>query len=325
MIVTQTPFRITLGGGGTDLRPYYSKHGGIIVSVAINKFMYIFLNTPFDKKIRIKYSKSEVVDKVEELEHKYAGALLNYVGIKESIDVVSLADIPAGTGLGSSSCYAVGMLNGLYTLKNNVINLKELAEKVCNLEMNIMNLPVGKQDQYMATFGGLTHLDINNNGEVIINKLNISEDNKKTLNRNLILLYTNTVRDSNIILKEQSENIESNNKIVNMHCIKDIGYKILDAINTSNFDDIGILFDEHWNFKKKMSTKMTNPLFDKLYNIATKNGALGGKISGAGGGGFFLFYVPTKHEEFINHMTNLGLRHIDYKFESFGTKVITNA
>ena len=327
MIITRTPFRFTLGGGGTDLPAYYSKYGGFVFAAGINKYMFINLNRPVvDDLIRIKYSKSETVERLDQVQHEIAKAAMQMTGIANALEIVSMADVPAGTGLGSSSCYAVGLLNALHTLNRDYIPLKNLAEDACRLEIVVLKKPIGKQDQYMAAFGGLTILDIGKDGQVRIKKANVSEDTVDDLNKNLLMLYTDTQRDANHILAEQSKGAGSGKKDVveSMHYIKEIGFKILEAVESGNLTDMGLLFDKHWEYKKKISAKMSNPRFDEIYAIAKQNGALGGKISGAGGGGFFVFYVENNHSRFRQTMKSLGLREMRYRFDFEGTKVLVN-
>jgi len=327
MIITRTPFRVTLGGGGTDLPSYYSKYGGFIFAAGINKYMFINLNRPIvDDLVRVKYSKSEMVSHRNELQHDIAKEAMQMMEIDKALEIVSMADVPAGTGLGSSSCYAVGLLNGLHTMKREYVSLQTLAEEACNLEINRLGKPIGKQDQYMAAFGGLTVLEIEKDGDVKVKKAEVPEGIVGDLNRNLLMFYTNTQRDANEILSEQSRGAkeEKKNVVENMHFIKDLGYRILDAAESGNITDIGFLFDEHWQYKKKISAKMSNPHFDRIYEIAKENGALGGKISGAGGGGFFLFYVEEKHGKFSELMKSLGLREMKYRYDFEGTKVLVN-
>lgn len=327
MIITRTPFRITLGGGGTDLPSYYSKYGGFIFAATINKYMFINVNRPIvDDLVRVKYTKSELVNHRNELNHEIAREAMNMMGIENALEIVSMADVPAGTGLGSSSCYAVGLLNALHTMKREYITVKEIAEEACKLEMENLKKPVGKQDQYMAAFGGLTVLDIEKDGTVNVRKANVSDAAIDDLNRNLLMFYTNTSRNADEILSEQSKGAKEEKKDVveSMHYIKKLGYDILDAVESGNLTDVGLLFDQHWGYKKKISAKMSNPRFDKIYEIAKANGALGGKISGAGGGGFFLFYVDGTHGKFREKMKELGLREMRYRFDFEGTKVLVN-
>ncbi len=327
MIITRTPFRFTLGGGGTDLPSYYSKYGGFIFAAAINKYMFININRPIvDDLVRVKYTKSEIVNHREELQHDIAKEAMRMMGIENAIEIISMADVPAGTGLGSSSCYAVGLLNALHTMKREYITLQDLAEEACDLEINRLGKPIGKQDQYMAAFGGLTVLDIDKDGMVRVRKANVSDATIDDLNRNLLIFYTGTSRSAEDILSEQSKGAkeEKRNVVESMHYIKELGYKILDAVESGNITNVGLMFDQHWQHKKRISKKMSNPRFDEIYEIAKENGALGGKILGAGGGGFFLFYVEEKHGRFREKMKELGLREMRYRFDFKGTKVLVN-
>jgi len=327
MIITRTPFRFTLGGGGTDLPAYYSKFGGFVFAAGINKYMFINLNRPVvDDLIRIKYTKSETVERLDQVQHEIAKAAMQMTGFENALEIVSMADVPAGTGLGSSSCYAVGLLNALHTLNRDYIPLENLAEDACCLEIEVLKKPIGKQDQYMAAFGGLTVLNIEKDGRVDVKKANVSQETVDDLNKNLLMFYTDTQRDANHILAEQSKGAGSGKKDVveSMHYIKEIGFKILEAVESGNLTDMGLLFDKHWEYKKKISAKMSNPRFDEIYTIAKQNGALGGKISGAGGGGFFVFYVENNHSRFRQTMKSLGLREMRYRFDFEGTKVLVN-
>lgn len=327
MIITRTPFRITLGGGGTDLPSYYNKYGGYVVSAAINKFMYIFINKPIlDNKIRVKYSLSETVDNIDDLKHDIAREALRFLKINDSIEIVSIADIPSGTGLGSSSTYAVGLLNGLHYYKKNYISLHELAEEACKLEINILKKPIGKQDQFIASFGGISILDISKNGNVKIKSINIDNSILDDLNQNLLLFYTQSCRSTDAILIEQSEKAKKDDfvTIESLHKIKEIGYQIVEAIESGNLTEIGILFDKHWNYKKQLSNQISNRNFDYLYDLAKENGAIGGKITGAGGGGFFIFYCESKRKHLIDILSKNGLKFLSYRFNFDGSIILSS-
>ncbi|MFC1527592.1 galactokinase [Candidatus Neomarinimicrobiota bacterium] len=327
MIITRTPFRITLGGGGTDLPSYYGKHGGFIFSFALDKYMFITVKKPFaDHLIRLKYNISETVENLSELKHDIARECLTKLNITKSIDVVSMADIPAGSGLGSSSSYTVGLLNALHTMKREYISLKELAEEACDIEMYRLNKPMGKQDQYLATFGGFTVLEIAKDGGVNVKRANISDSTIEGLNRNLLSFYTGVQRKNIGILARQSKSTESNEKQVleSLHYIKESGYKILDMVESGNITELGHMFDEHWKYKKRLARGISNPRFEKIYETAKKNGALGGKITGAGGGGFFLFYCEENQDKLRAAMKDAGLKEMRFDFDHEGTKVLVN-
>lgn len=327
MIVTRTPFRITLGGGGTDLPSYYEKYGGFIFAAGLNKYMFVDANRPSaDDLVRVKYSESETVAHANDVRHRLAREILRYTGIEKNIEISSLADVPAGTGLGSSSCYAVGLLHALHTLKRDYASLATIAEEDFKIEAEMLGLPIGKQDPYMAAFGGLTVLDIEKDGSVKVRKANVSMEVADELNRNLLIFFTGKTRSAEEILKEQQNNVSADKKDVveSMHYIKELGYEILEAVEEGNVDDVGKKFHSHWEHKKKISTRMTNPEFDKIYTTALGAGALGGKISGAGGGGFFTFYVPGDQRPLRAAMQEFNLREMRYRFDFEGSKVLVD-
>ena len=327
MIITRTPFRVTLGGGGTDLPSYYSRFGGFIFSFAVNKYMYLNVNRPVaDDFIRLKYSQSEKVEKVSDLKHEIARACLEKLSISNSIEIASMADIPAGSGLGSSSCYTVGLLHALHTLKREHLSLRRLANEACKIEIDILQKPMGKQDQYLAAFGGFTVLEISRNGKVLVSQANVSSGTLEDLKSNLLLFFTGVKRVNKKILGEQSRSTIQNKKkvIESLHYIKESGYRILDIVKSGNITELGKMFDEHWKYKKRMAKGITNPEFNKIYDAAMKNGALGGKISGAGGGGFFLFYCEEGKHKLRSAMAEMGLKEMKFDFDFEGTKILAN-
>lgn len=327
MIITRTPFRVTLGGGGTDLSSYYSRHGGFIFAAALNKYMFISVNRPVvDDLVRVKYSRSEIVRHRDELQHEIAREALRLAAIDRGLEITSMADVPAGTGLGSSSCYAVGLLNALHTMKRQPVGFQELAEEACRLEIEILGKPIGKQDQYMASFGGLTVLKIAPDGKVVVSRAKISDATLDDLQHNLLMFYTGTERSSLDILDEQSRSAAAENTQVteSLHAIREMGYGILEMIERGNLTDFGLALDRHWQTKKKLSARVSNAHFDQLYRLAKENGALGGKISGAGGGGFFVFYTESRHNQLREAMRAAGLREMRYQFDFEGTKVLLN-
>ena len=332
MIITKTPFRITLGGGGTDLPSYYNQFGGFVFSVTIDKYMYIHLNTPVvDDLIRIKYSKYEEVSNVNEIKHDLAREALKLIGITNSIEIQSMADIPAGTGLGSSGCYLVGLLNALHCYRNQPIMQQDLAEEACYIEMAVLKEPVGKQDQYTAAFGGFIAMDIDKDGIVKVQRPPISEEIIDELENSMLIYYTHTTRSTSEILKEQSNAAKdkksaTHGEVVNsLNVIKEIGYKSLDAVCKGNLDEFGKLMDEHWKAKKRLSQKVSNTSIDDLYELGIKEGALGGKLLGAGGGGFILFYCPKIYQAKLSQaMHAYGMRRLRYRFDFDGSKVMVN-
>lgn len=327
MIVTRTPFRITLGGGGTDLPAYYMKYGGFIFAAGIDKYMHISLDKTSDDSLRIRHFASETVRHRDKVKHDVTREALRMADIDKGMEIISLADIPAGTGLGFSGCYVTGLLNALYAWQGISKSSYDLAEDACRLEIDILRLPVGKQDQYMAAFGGLTVLEIERRGKIKVRKATVTEEVARDLNRNMLMFYTHSRRSASAILSEQNNRLEKDDveTIENMHSIKKIGYQILAAAESGNITDIGLLFDQHWQNKKKTAVKISNSHFDEIYEIGKAQGALGGKICGAGGGGFFLFYVENKHVEFTEKMEKLGLLPMKYVFNFEGSTVFRNS
>mgnify|MGYP001313050757 CR=1 FL=1 len=326
MIISRTPFRITLGGGGTDLPSYYNKYGGFIFSFCLSKYMYICLNRPSaDDLIRLKYSKSETVSSVKDLNHEIAKACFERLNITSKIEIASISDIPAGSGLGSSSTYTVGLLNVLYSMMGEKKSLQFLANEACIIEMDILKKPMGKQDQYLAAMGGFVVLEIEKNGKVNAKNIYLDNDRKKILENNILIFYTGKQRKNHGILKEQDDSTKENKSAVleSLHYIKESGYQILDIVENGDIDDLGLMFKEHWIMKKKLSSGITNQKFDNIYDIAIKNGALGGKISGAGGGGFFTFYCNKNHQKLRDAMHKLGLRELEFSFDSDGSKILS--
>lgn len=325
MILTRTPFRVTLGGGGTDLPSFYTEHGGFILAAAIDKYMFLNVNTPIvDDKIRIRYLQSEMVDHVDEVQHTLAREALRYFGIPNGIEIVSIADIPSGTGLGSSSSYLVGLLNALHTLTQDQATPQKLAEEACHIELDVLNKPIGKQDQYMAAFGGLTALDITPDGTVCVTRLDLDVDLVESLEHNILMFYTHEMRDATTILKKQDDAMRTRNRTV-VKClreIKDIGLEISSAISKGNLHRFGKLLDVHWQSKKRLSEGISNPQIDAWYELAKQNGAIGGKISGAGGGGFLMLYCEENKACLREAMRRAGLRELKFRFDFEGSKVV---
>jgi D-glycero-alpha-D-manno-heptose-7-phosphate kinase len=325
MILTRTPYRVTLGGGGTDLPSFYREHGGFILAVAIDKYMFLNVNTPLvDDKIRVRYTASEIVDRVDDVQHTLAREALRYFEITNGIEIVSIADIPSGTGLGSSSSYLVGLLNALHTLLQDQATPQKLAEEACHIELEVLKKPIGKQDQYMAAFGGLTALDIKPDGRVCVTRLELDVDLVESLEHNILMFFTNEMRDATTILRKQDEATRTRNStVVNSLCeIKDIGLEINDAISNGNLRRFGELLDRHWQSKKRLSEGISNPQIDAWYELAKQNGAIGGKISGAGGGGFLMLYCEENKARLREVMRGAGLRELKFRFDFEGSKVV---
>lgn len=328
MILARAPFRISLGGGGTDLPSYYSQYGGFVLSAAINKYVYICVNRPAaDDFIRLKYSRSEQVSSPDEVQHDLVRPALKTLHLDGSLEIASMADIPAGTGLGSSGAYLVALLTALYELKREKIPAQVLAEHACHIEMNLAGHPVGKQDHYLATFGNITCLDINTDGRVRVSPLNISITTVEEFRNSVLLFFTGITRRSSDILEAQKQDTrKGDSKVVDsLHHTKELGYRIKEVLEQGDLDRFGSLLDEHWWIKKRRCGRISNPRIDRWYEIAKKNGAVGGKIMGAGGGGFFMFYSRNNHKSRLRQaLTAAGLREMPYDFDFEGAKVLVN-
>jgi D-glycero-alpha-D-manno-heptose-7-phosphate kinase len=325
MIITKTPFRVTLGGGGTDLPSFYREHGGFVLAVAIDKYMFLNVNTPIlDDVIRVQYNKTEIVNHVDDIQHTLAREGLRFFNVENGIEIVSVADIPAGTGLGSSSCYLVGLLNAMHTLTQTPTSPTELAEEACQIELEKLRKPIGKQDQYMAAFGGLTELDISKDGDVCATRLNLGVELLETLESNILLFYTGASRDATGILQKQDRATVMKDKAVlgSLTEIKDIGIEIRDALVRGNLRRFGELLEVHWQAKKRLSGGITNPQIDGWYDLARRNGAIGGKISGAGGGGFLMLYCEDGKPKLREALRRAGLFELNFRFEFEGSKVV---
>lgn len=325
MIITRTPFRITLGGGGTDLPSFYNEHGGFVLAAAIDKYMFLNVNTPIvDDKIRVRYSTSELVDHADAIRHTLAREALRLFGVANGLEVVSIADIPSGTGLGSSSSYLVGLLNALHTLFQDQAAPQKLAEEACHIELDILKKPIGKQDQYMAAYGGLTKLEIDKGGRVTVTRLHLDPDLLETLEHNILMFYTNEMRDATTILKSQDAATRNRDQVVvgSLKEIRDIGLEIHNAIMRGDLRYFGQLLDVHWQSKKQLSKGITNPRIDAWYELAKRKGAIGGKISGAGGGGFLMLYCEEKKSELREAMRGAGLRELYFRLDFEGSKVL---
>lgn len=328
IILTRAPGRIPLGGGGTDLPSYYSKYGGFLISIAINKYTYVLVNeTTVDNLIRLKYSQSEKVESVDKIKHSVFRETLKFMGIKSGIEIATMSDAPVGTGLGSSSSFTVALLTALHVFKRQHVDALTLAQEACDIEINRASMATGKQDQYLTALGGIVCLDFAKDGNVKVNPVDIHSYTLKELRSNLLLFYTGISRESFKIQIEQIENTEDNVQEVidSLHRTKEIGLEIKDVLEKGDLDRLGELLDLHWGNKKKRSKRITNPQLDKWYKIAKENGALGGKIMGAGGGGFFALYCPNEAKNEVREaMTAEGLREMDYEFDVEGAKVLVN-
>jgi D-glycero-alpha-D-manno-heptose-7-phosphate kinase len=327
MILSSAPTRITLGGGGTDLKSYYSKYGGFVIAGAINKYCTILASHRFYKDIRLSYSKTEIIEKVPDIEHRIFRAALQMTDIRDGIELHSAADVPAGCGLGTSSSFTVALLNVLHTYERDFISHQQLAEEACHVEIDILGEPIGKQDQYIASFGGLTCLTFERDGNVIVEPLRVSPATCDQLEDNLLLFFTGIERSASKILSDQDakSKTEDSEMIQNLHHVKDIGLETRKYLENGQIDMLGELFHNHWETKRKRSPDISNPLIDECYEIARKNGALGGKLIGAGGGGFLMFYVKNGDKiRVIESLQKRGLKWERFHFDFNGAKILVN-
>jgi len=332
MIVTRTPFRVTLGGGGTDLPSYYEQHGGFVFAMSLDKYMYVMVNPPtVDDKIRLHYSQSETVDRVGDLRHELAREALRFHGIDRKMEVSSMADLPAGTGVGSSSCYLVGLLNALHHYKRQLVSLYTLAEEACQIELNVLQKGIGRQDQYMATFGGLTVLDIAKDGGVQVTSVELGTSAIAELVANTHIYYTGMRREAVEVLSDQDHamraSVHADHQRVadSLHRIKELGYRSLEAIESGDFDAWGTMLDEHWQQKKRLSDKISWTRIDEIYQTTrSQYKVLGGKVIGAGGGGFLMLYCPSGHDRLDRFMEAQGMPRLHYMVEPEGSKVVAN-
>jgi D-glycero-alpha-D-manno-heptose-7-phosphate kinase len=326
MIISRSPLRITLGGGGTDVPSYYKKHGGFLITGAINKYIFVGANRQFYDNISLKYSKIEVVEDLHSINHNLFREALKLLGINCGIEVTSLADIPSGTGLGSSGAFLVALLNTLHHYGGGEVEKRHLAEEACKIEMDILREHEGKQDPYASAFGGIRVFEISKNGFVNVTPIANEDLIKSTLQENLFLFFTGEKRKSTAseVIKKQNENKNVEEK---MHEIKKIGQMTKKAFENQDFDAFGKFLNEHWKIKKKYAPHATNDFIDTCYERAIDSGCLGGKIMGAGGGGgFFMFYHPgpvTAHWEFVEKMKRNNLHHMSFKFDNNGVMVVS--
>jgi len=321
MIGTRTPFRMSFIGGGSDLKEFYSIEPGSVISATINKYMYIFVHPYFDNRIQIKYSKTELVERIEDIKHPIVREALKKFDMV-GIDINSIADIPAGTGLGSSSSYTVGLLHALYNYTGQQVSIERLAREACEIEIDILKEPIGKQDQYASSFGGLNLIRFFPTGEVDVEPVIIAPETYEKLQDNLLLFYTGTTRSASKVLNDQKNNLINDPSKFDIQVqMTELVEKAKNYLFESNLNSFGKILDENWKLKRSISSKISNSDIDDLYTLAKNNGALGGKILGAGGGGFFLFYCEPEKKENLR-LALKKLREIKFMFDSSGTKTI---
>lgn len=324
MIITRSPLRISLGGGGTDLASYYRNHGGYVLAGAINKYVYVTVMRPFNQGIYLKYSEIESAKEISEVKHPILREVLRDFNLNTpQIEITTLADIPSGTGLGSSGSFTTALIKALSAHYRRSIQTAELADMACGIEIERLSEPIGKQDQYIAAFGGICEMHFSKDGTVETSPLNLKVETVHDLEDNLLLFYTGLSRSAGSILSDQVKKSESNNQnmISNLHFTKEIGMKSRDALVSGNTIEFAKLMNEHWEYKKKRTAGMSNEFIDTTYNLAIENGALGGKLVGAGGGGFLMFYAADK-DKLRATMKSCGLEEMRFQFDFEGTKVL---
>jgi D-glycero-alpha-D-manno-heptose-7-phosphate kinase len=324
MIITRSPLRISLGGGGTDLPSYYEEHGGFLIAAAIDKYVYITLHKTFVDDLIVKYSRLERVEHAGLLEHpivREACALLQMDG--RSLEITSMADIPAGSGLGSSGSFTTALLKALHTYKKNIVRPAEIAAQACQIELEKLHEPIGKQDQYIAAVGGVTSFHFLPGGKVEVIPVELAEETLFNLQDNLLLFFTGYTRSASKILQEQNDKTKSVDKamVENLHFIKELGVQSKEALEAGNLREFAKLMDVHWQRKKERSGGMSNAQINEWYDFAMANGALGGKLIGAGGGGFLMFY-SEQTTRLRRAMREKGLREVRFRFDFEGTKIV---
>jgi D-glycero-alpha-D-manno-heptose-7-phosphate kinase len=324
MIISRSPLRISLGGGGTDLPSYYQDHEGFLVAAAIDKYVYLTLHETFVQDIIIKYSQMERVASADKIEHPIIREALKMLEIKETnLELTSMADIPAGTGLGSSGSFTTALLKTLHAYKKDLIHPEELAEQACRIELDLLKDPIGKQDQYIAAYGGLTCFTFQKDGKVHAEPLKVSTETLYNLEDNLLLFFTGYSRSASSILKEQDDQSKkkADDMLQNLHFVKDLGLQSRDALEKGDLLEFGRLMNVHWEYKKKRSGSMSNGQIDEWYELALRSGAVGGKVIGAGGGGFLMFYAEDKVR--LRHaLMAANLKEVRFRFDFEGTKIV---
>ncbi len=323
MIIIRSPLRISIGGGGTDIPSYYKEKESFFISAAINKYVYVTITRPFQEGIYLKYSKIEKKNKIIDIDHKIIKEVLKKELKRNRIEITTLTDIPAKTGLGSSGSFSTALIKAVYAYNQKNINKRELAEKACDIEINKLKQPSGKQDQYISVYGGISEFNINKKGYVKVKNLGISNNTFLDLENNLLLFFTGFSRNSSLILKEQNTKTIQNNRdiIKNLDFVKDLCLEIKQSLIKGECNEFAKLMNMHWQNKLKRSKNMSNSTINNIYDFALKNGATGGKLIGAGGGGFLLFYAKNPNQ-LRKAMKNKKLEEVRFKFDFEGVKQI---
>lgn len=322
MVISQTPLRISLLGGGTDFRDFYLNHGGAVLTMAIDKYIYVIVKDRFDNDIYLNYSKKEIVQRPSDLKHDLVREAMLRSGVERGVEITTLADIPSeGSGLGSSSTVTVGVLNALYAHQNIQTPAAQLAREACEIEIDILGKPIGIQDQTIAAHGNLCFLEFLKSGEVKVEKVPVSAELKRNLASNILLFYTNRTRNANTILKEQRSNIDE--RTAELCTLRDLAYRAKEAVLAGNIDEIGLLLHENWLLKKRLASGVTDPEIDAMYFAGLSAGAIGGKVAGAGGGGFLMLYCPKAKQDAVRDALH-GYRELPFSISRDGAKIAFN-
>jgi D-glycero-alpha-D-manno-heptose-7-phosphate kinase len=322
VVISQTPLRISFVGGGTDLKSFYHKEDGMVLSTAIDKYVYVIVKGRFDEKIYVNYSVKEIVDDTSEIKHELVREAMKKAGVESGVEITTLADVPSeGSGLGSSSSVTVGLLNALYSYTGKQVTLEQIAREACQIEIDICKKPIGKQDQFIAAFGGLNKIIFHSDETVTVSRVPVFDSNLLILGSRLLLFYTNKTRKADKILRKQKQNTE--NKRESLKKMKDLVPKLEDFLIQGKFDNLGKLLDENWLLKKSLVDTVSSPEIDAMYEKAMKAGALGGKLCGAGGGGFLLLYVPKNKQDAVRSSLE-DYRELPFMLDSFGSRILFN-
>jgi D-glycero-alpha-D-manno-heptose-7-phosphate kinase len=327
MIVSRAPVRFSLGGGGTDLPSYSREHGGYVVAAAVDKFVFVCVARRFQDTIRVAYSESETVESVEQLRHRIFKEALKMTSLLKGLELHSLADVPANTGLGSSSSFTVALLNGLHAYKREYIPVEQLAREACELEIEKLGEPIGKQDQYISAYGGVSAMTFNPDGSVHVERLALRDEVIDELESNLVIYYSGVERSASAVLKEQAKTIVQNkdDAVRRMHRIKALGHDTKKILLSGQIDTYGEMLHEHWTNKRKLAVNMADGSIDEHYEAARKAGAIGGKLMGAGGGGFFMFYVRAADRRRVHDtLASRGLQPMRFRFDFDGARIMAN-
>lgn len=321
MIGTRTPFRISFAGGGSDLPSFYTRHPGCVLSTSINKYMYLLVHPFFDEKIQVKYSRTELVDRIGQIQHPIVRVALEQFNLR-GLDINSIADIPAGAGLGSSCSFTVGLLHALYTHTNQFVSKETLAQKACQIEIDVLGEPIGKQDQYAAAYGGLNLITFHPDHSVEVEPVVMLQQRRQQLLENLLMFYLGGSHSARTILSDQQNNVtQDREKFQGLVRMAELARELRKSLMRGAIDDVGPILDENWRLKRQLSQKISEDRIDAYYRLACSAGATGGKLLGAGGGGFLLVYCPREHQERLRRSL-AGLREMAFDFDTFGSRVI---